>query len=85
MIRFVKIKRKVEVKEVFLGFLPLKGKKGFDLSDEIIKKLEREDVDIMMCHSQSYDNAAGMSAYLEEYKPLLQQKTIKQFSFNEFM
>ncbi|GBP06889.1 hypothetical protein EVAR_92782_1 [Eumeta japonica] len=63
VIRYVKINnRKVEVKEVFLGFFPLHGKKAADLSAEILKKLENDGLDIMMCRSQDYDNAAVMSA-----------------------
>lgn len=62
VIRYVKIhNRTVEVKEVFLGFFPLKGKKAIDLSNEILAKLESDGLDIMMCRSQGYDNAATMS------------------------
>ena len=38
VIRYVKINnRKVEVKEVFLGFSPLKGEKAANLRSDIIK------------------------------------------------
>lgn len=62
VIRYVKVhNRTVEVKEVFLGFFPLKGKKALDLCNEILTKLESDGLDIMMCRSQGYDNAATMS------------------------
>ena len=62
VIRYVKIhNRKVEVKEVFLGFFPLKGKKAVDISSEIIKNLESDGLDIMMCRAQCYDNDASMA------------------------
>lgn len=62
VIRYVKIEnRKVEVKEAFLRFFPLQGKKAADLSDEIFDKLKTDHLDIMMCRSQGYDNAAVMS------------------------
>lgn len=32
-----------------------------DLCDEMLKKLETEGLDVMMCHSTGYDNAAAMS------------------------
>lgn len=62
VIRYVKIHNgKVEVREVFLGFFPLKGKKAADLSSEILKSLESDGLDIMMCRAQGYDNAATMA------------------------
>ncbi|XP_061440730.1 zinc finger MYM-type protein 1-like [Rhineura floridana] len=62
VIRYVKINnRKVEVKEVFLGFFPLKGKKAADLSSDILKNLESDGLDIMMYSAQGYDNAATMA------------------------
>ncbi|CAN7946090.1 unnamed protein product [Ixodes hexagonus] len=61
-IRYVKIgNRKVEVKEVFLGFFPLKGKTASDLASAVLQCLERDGLDITMCRSQGYDNAANMA------------------------
>lgn len=51
----------VEVKEVFLGFHAVKGKKAAELSKEILSELERDGLDIMLCRSQGYDNAAAMA------------------------
>ncbi|XP_078542257.1 zinc finger MYM-type protein 1-like [Lissotriton helveticus] len=70
VIRYVKIQnRKVEVREVFLGFLPLKGKKAVDLSSDILKNLESDGLDIMMCRAQGYDNAATTAGIHGVYKP----------------
>ena len=62
IIRYVSIaNRKVEVKEVFLGFFELKGKKADDLSQEILKQLKKDGLDINLCRGQGYDNASVMS------------------------
>ncbi|OWR54309.1 putative zinc finger MYM domain containing 1 [Danaus plexippus plexippus] len=80
VIRYVKIyNRKVEVKEVFLGFFPLHEKKAADLSAEILKKLENDGLDIMMCRSQGYDNAAVMSDIHGGVQAIIKEKIIKQF------
>uniref|UniRef100_UPI003590127A zinc finger MYM-type protein 1-like n=1 Tax=Myxine glutinosa TaxID=7769 RepID=UPI003590127A len=80
VIRYVKINnRKVEVKEVFLGFfLPLKGLKAADLiSDILLKKLESDGMDIMMCRAQGYDNAATMAGIHGGVQALLKGKNKK--------
>ncbi|XP_065673995.1 uncharacterized protein LOC136090945 [Hydra vulgaris] len=62
VIRYVKIHNgKVKVSEVFLGFFLLKGKKADDLCLDILKNLESDGLDKMMCRAQGYDNAAAMS------------------------
>lgn len=62
VIRYVKINnKKVEVKEVFLRFIPLKGKQAADLTADILKCLEADELDIMMCRAQGYNNVATMS------------------------
>ncbi|CAN7983404.1 unnamed protein product, partial [Ixodes hexagonus] len=59
-IRYVKIgNRKVAVKEVFLGFFLLKGKTASDLASAVLQCLERDGLDITMCRSQGYNNAAN--------------------------
>ncbi|XP_018396700.1 PREDICTED: uncharacterized protein LOC108774922, partial [Cyphomyrmex costatus] len=78
VIRYVKIEnRKVDVKEVFLGFFPLKGKKASDLSEEILEKLKTDDLDIMMCRSQGYDNAAVMSGVHGGVQSIIKTKNNK--------
>ncbi|XP_061469367.1 zinc finger MYM-type protein 1-like [Rhineura floridana] len=78
VIRYVKISnRKVEVKEVFLGFFPLKGKKAADLSSDILKSLESDGLDIMMCRTQGYDNAATMAGIHGGVQAILKGKNKK--------
>ncbi|XP_044765413.1 zinc finger MYM-type protein 1-like [Coccinella septempunctata] len=62
VIRYVKIEnRKVEVKESFLGFIPLSGKKAHDITEDILQSLAKDGLDIKLCRSQGYDNATTMS------------------------
>ncbi|XP_040197560.1 zinc finger MYM-type protein 1-like [Rana temporaria] len=78
VIRYVNIKnRKVEVKEAFLGFFPLKGKKASDLSLDILKKLESDGLDIMMCRAQGYDNAATMAGIHGGVQSIIREKNKK--------
>uniref|UniRef100_A0A8C5PE46 TTF-type domain-containing protein n=1 Tax=Leptobrachium leishanense TaxID=445787 RepID=A0A8C5PE46_9ANUR len=78
VIRYVKISnRKVEVMEVFLGFFALKGKKATDLSSDILKKLENDGLDIMMCRSQGYDNAATMAGIHGGVQAIIKEKNKK--------
>ena len=78
IIRYVHISDgKVEVKEVFLCFFPLKGKKDADLTSEILKILEKDGLDIMMCRSQGYDNAATMAGIHGGVQALIKEKNKK--------
>ena len=62
VIRYVKIdNRNVEVKESFLGFIPLSGKKADSITQEIVQSLEKDGLDLKLCRSQGYDNATTMS------------------------
>ncbi|XP_065668003.1 52 kDa repressor of the inhibitor of the protein kinase-like [Hydra vulgaris] len=51
----------VEVKELFLGFIPLSGKKADSITQEIVQSLEKDGLDLKLCRSQGYDNATTMS------------------------
>ena len=63
VIRYVHISNgKVEVKEVFLFFFQLRGKKAEDLTSEILNKLKGDGLDIMLCRGQGYDNASTMAS-----------------------
>ena len=78
VIRYVKIHSgKVEVREVFLGFFPLRGKKADDLSSDILKNLKSDGLDIMMCRAQAYDNAATMSGIHGGVQAILKRKNKK--------
>ena len=77
IIRYVSINGdKVEVKEVFIRFFELKGKKADAISEEIQKSLKADGLDINLCRSQGYDNAftmagvyGGVQAKIKEVNP----------------
>lgn len=75
VIRYVKIQnRNFEVKEVFLGFFPLKGKKTVDLSSDFLTNLANDGLGIMMCRAQGYDNAATMAGIHGGVQAILKRK-----------
>ena len=53
--------KKVEVKETFLGYFQLNGKKALDITEDIIKAIEQDGLDITLCRGQGYDNASTMA------------------------
>lgn len=62
VIRYVHIEMgKVEIRESFLGFFSLSGKKAHDITQEILETIEQDGLDIQMCRSQGYDNASTMA------------------------
>ena len=62
VIKYVHISNgKVEVKEVFLVFFQLRGKKAEDLTSEILNKLKADGLDIMLCRGHGYDNVSIMA------------------------
>lgn len=52
--------KKVEVKETFLGFIPVVDSTGKGLSTKILEELEKKKIDIQNCRGQGYDNGANM-------------------------
>lgn len=62
IIRYVHIESgQVEVRESFLEYFPLDGKGASDITNDTLKILEKDGLDIKLCRSQGYDNAATMS------------------------
>jgi len=62
IIRYVYIENeKVEVRESFLGFYILSGKKAVDVTNTILNIIDEEGLDINLCRSQGYDNASTMA------------------------
>ena len=49
------------MKESFLNFFPLRGKTAAEISRSILDELEVNDLDVIMCRGQGYDNASTMS------------------------
>ncbi|XP_043288811.1 52 kDa repressor of the inhibitor of the protein kinase-like [Venturia canescens] len=62
IIRYVHIEGDVvEVRESFLGFFSFSGKTAADISESILKQLEKDGLNIENCRAQGYDNAASMA------------------------
>ncbi len=51
----------VQVRESFLGFIPIAGKTADAVTKDILSNLEKDGLDIQLCRNQGYDNAATMS------------------------
>ena len=58
----------IEVKERFINFIEIHGKKSEDITNSILKSLEDNGLDIQNCRSQCYDNAAVMSGKISGVK-----------------
>ena len=52
---------KVEIKEVFLGFLQINKKDSGSLTNKILQKFEQDKISTIDCRGQTYDNAAIMA------------------------
>lgn len=62
VIRYVHIEnKKVEVKESFLRYYELTGKKALDITQSILNAIEEDGLDITNCRGQGYDNASTMA------------------------
>ena len=62
IVRYVTIKNSItQVKESFSSFFPLSGKTAAEISQSILDKLELNNLDVMMCRGQGYDNASTIS------------------------
>ncbi|GBM43625.1 hypothetical protein AVEN_225152-1 [Araneus ventricosus] len=78
VLRYVRVVGNVpEFTERFIDFFTVSDKTGVALSDEILKKIEQEGLDIKNCRGQSYDNGTnmagkyqGVQACISESNPL---------------
>ncbi|GBL82427.1 hypothetical protein AVEN_252566-1 [Araneus ventricosus] len=62
VLRYVRVVGNVsEITERFIDFFTVSDKTGVVLSEEILKKIEQEGLDIKNFRWQSYDNAANMA------------------------
>ena len=62
IVRYVTIQNGIaQVKESFMNFFPLRGKTAAEISRSILDELEVNNLDVMMCRGQRYDNASTMS------------------------
>lgn len=67
-------KGECEIKESFIDFLEVTGKTGDYLTQTIIRKLEKDGLEIRNCRGQSYDNGSNMASVykgfrLDSWKP----------------
>ncbi|GBL80617.1 hypothetical protein AVEN_225294-1 [Araneus ventricosus] len=59
VIRYVHIEnKKVEIKESFLGFSSANWEESLDKTEDILKVIERDGLDITMCRGQGYNKAS---------------------------
>ncbi|GBN34922.1 Zinc finger MYM-type protein 1 [Araneus ventricosus] len=78
VLRYVRVVENFpEITERFIDFFTVSDKTGIALSEEILKKIEQEGLDIKNCRGQSYDNGAnmagkyqGVQARISESNPL---------------
>ena len=64
VIRYVKMDyNDVEVEESFLRFIEMKGKTAEQITEQILKQLEEDGLQIQDCGGQAFDNAAVMAGH----------------------
>ncbi len=57
------IEKTVQINESFLGFIQISGKDAASLVQEILKQLEKDNINLQDCRSQCYDNGAVMAGH----------------------
>ena len=76
IVRCVTIKNSIaQVKESFLNFFPLSGKRQLNISPPIVDELDVNNLNVMMCRAQGSHNASTMSGIHAEV-----QQTIKNIN-----
>lgn len=66
VVRYVEIdfeKKTVRVRESFLGFIQISQKNAESLVEDILKQLEKDEMELQDCRSQCYDNATVMAGH----------------------
>lgn len=81
IVRYVKSNSsEVEVIESFVDFFVVTDKTGEGLSQDILKKIEKDGLNIQNCRGQSYDNGANMAGkYKGVQSRLLQENNLAYF------
>ena len=82
VVRYVDInfeKKTVQIKESFLGFIPISDKDAASLVQEILKQLEKDNMNLQDCRSQCYDNAAVMAGHKTGVHQRIKKKTTWQY------
>ncbi|KMQ89322.1 zinc finger mym-type protein 1-like protein [Lasius niger] len=66
VVRYVEIdfeKKTLRVKEYFLCFIQISQKNAESLVEDILKQLEKDEMELQDCRSQCYDNVAVMAKH----------------------
>jgi len=67
VVRYVKVEEsEAQIKESFLNFLPLHGKTAEEIPNFSLNEPHENDLDVMMCKGQVYDNGSTMSGIHSE-------------------
>uniref|UniRef100_A0A8C8A234 TTF-type domain-containing protein n=1 Tax=Oryzias sinensis TaxID=183150 RepID=A0A8C8A234_9TELE len=74
IVRIVSLKSHPEIKEHFLGFLPVLDTTGLGLSNVILERLKELNINFDDCRSQSYDNGSNMKGKNKGVQARLLQK-----------
>jgi len=59
-LRFVNIKRKIEVKEHFIGFKTVESSTGLSLTDLLLKTLAEKNIPFQDCRGQGYNSGSNI-------------------------
>ncbi|XP_063810584.1 zinc finger MYM-type protein 1-like [Pseudophryne corroboree] len=81
VIRYVKVSENgPEIVESFIDFFVVSDKTGLGLSEEILKKVQNDGLDMKFCRGQSYDNGANMAGvYKGVQARILQENELAYF------
>uniref|UniRef100_UPI00358F7EF6 zinc finger MYM-type protein 1-like n=1 Tax=Myxine glutinosa TaxID=7769 RepID=UPI00358F7EF6 len=66
VVRYVEVdfeRKTVRVRESFLGFIQISQKDAESLVEDILKQLEKDEMELQDCRSHCYDNAAVMAGH----------------------
>lgn len=66
VVRYVEVdfeRKTVRVRESFLGFIQISQKDAESLVEDILKQLEKDEMELQDCRSQCFDNAAVMAGH----------------------
>lgn len=62
IIRYVEVKQNsIEIKKSFLDFISIKTENAEGVTNEILRKLDQDSLDLQNCRGQSYDNQATVA------------------------
>ncbi|GBN68159.1 Zinc finger MYM-type protein 1 [Araneus ventricosus] len=75
VLRYVRVVGNVpEITERLIDFFIVRDKTGVAFSEEILKKIEQEGLDIKNCRGQSYDNGPNMAGIYQEIQARISKR-----------